>query len=75
MPHLLQYSLLSLSLNFFDPQSILFICKCVHIVCYMSCLPLLLGSKYWKQNAKKFLAVPEQIFHEFQQGTKGKKLR
>ncbi|KAL7384714.1 hypothetical protein ABVT39_007292 [Epinephelus coioides] len=32
------------------------------------------GSKYWKQNAKKFLAVPEQIFHEFQQGTKGKKL-
>ncbi|XP_056256517.1 uncharacterized protein LOC130184574 [Seriola aureovittata] len=32
------------------------------------------GSKYWKQNAKKFLAVPENIFHEFQQGTKGKKL-
>uniref|UniRef100_A0AAV2ML76 Uncharacterized protein n=1 Tax=Knipowitschia caucasica TaxID=637954 RepID=A0AAV2ML76_KNICA len=31
------------------------------------------GSKYWRQNAKKFFAVPEQVFHQFQQGTKGKK--
>uniref|UniRef100_A0AAV2JII6 C-type lectin domain-containing protein n=1 Tax=Knipowitschia caucasica TaxID=637954 RepID=A0AAV2JII6_KNICA len=31
------------------------------------------GSKYWRQNAKKCFAVPEQVLHQFQQGTKGKK--
>ena len=75
MPHLLQYCALFVSSFFFDPQIILFSCKCVTLYLLHELSSSLARIQVLEAKCKKFFAVPEQIFHEFQQGTKGRKLR